>query len=78
MAADTLLINDLVNALIIDIEDRLDELAEQKLRIPMFVATGSNIFSGWGPDIPIRIMGIATPEIKLRGVEVSSNGPRGP
>lgn len=65
MAADTLLINSLVTALIVDIEDNMNELAEQEIQIPLMAVTGSKLFSSIGPDLPVRITGIATPQIYL-------------
>lgn len=65
MAADTLLINSLVTALIVDIEDNMNELAEQEIKIPLMAVTGSKLFSSIGPDLPVRITGIATPKINL-------------
>lgn len=72
MAADTMLINSLVNALTADISKSLSDLAEQDLRIPLMAATGSKLFSSYGPDLPIRILGIATPQVTLSDKFVSA------
>lgn len=72
MAADTLLINTLINALIIDINSSLRNLDEEELHIPLMVGTGSKMLSSWGPDVPVRITGIATPDINLTDSFVSA------
>lgn len=65
MAADTLLINNLINDLTQDLCDNLSRLSEDKLRIPLLTASGSKILAGLGPEVPINIIAIATPSVKM-------------
>ena len=65
MAADMPLINTLITGLIEDIDSSLNDLGEQRLTIPLMAVTGSKLLSSLGPDIPINISGIATPNVKL-------------
>lgn len=72
MAADMPLINTLITGLIEDIDSALSDLGEQKLTIPLMSVTGSKLLSSIGPDIPIRISGIATPSVHLSDSFVSA------
>lgn len=65
MTADTLLINNLISDLTIDICDSLNKLSEEKLRIPLLAASGSKILASLGPEVPINVTAIATPAIRL-------------
>ncbi len=72
MAADSALLNTLVADIVIDLEQSLDELSEEKLQIPLFAASGSKLFASLGPDIPVGISGIATPNVTLTDSFVSA------
>jgi len=65
MTADTLLINNLINDLTLDICDNLNKLSQEELRIPLLTASGSKILSSLGPEVPIHVTAIATPAIRL-------------
>lgn len=72
MSADAQLINLFVNDLLIDLDISMDELSQEKLKIPLLAATGSRFLAALGPNLPVGIRPIATPTVRLSDSFVSA------
>ena len=46
-------------------EDALSHLADQKITVPLFAASGSRFLASFGPELPVRVRGLAMPQISL-------------
>ena len=65
LSVDTRLINNFSTELLSSLEDALSHLADQKITVPLFAASGSRFLASFGPELPVRVRGLAMPQISL-------------
>ena len=72
---DVVLINQIASEVALKIEERFENLENQKIKIPIGALTGTNLFSGSGPNINIRFIktGNVTKEVKTEFKEQGIN-----
>lgn len=65
LAPDTMLLNSLVNAVALDVEQSLDEAAGSKFSLPLGAATGSKLLAALGPDLRFGFRAAAAPQVTV-------------
>lgn len=65
MTPDTMRINMLVSAIVLDAEQSFHEIAEDEISVPLGLATGSKLFASVGPKIDIDIRPIGEIQVKI-------------
>lgn len=65
LAPDTMLLNSLINAVTLDVEQSLEEAAGSKFILPLGAATGSKLLAALGPDLRFGFRAAAAPKITV-------------
>jgi len=66
MVMDTQLLNRLISNVVLDAEQRLEQLTKQSLSLPLLSLTGSQLFSGMGPDVRFSFRMSSAPVLQLK------------
>lgn len=65
LAPDTMLINNLIADVSLEVEQALDQVAGSKFSLPLGAITGSKMLSTLGPEIRFGFRSVAAPEVSV-------------
>jgi len=65
LVMDTAMVNQVVSGVILRVEEGLANMDREDLAIPLGSVTGSDLFSGMGPDLSFRMVTAASPTVTM-------------
>jgi sporulation protein YunB len=65
LAPDTMLMNDLINKIALDVEQTLDQASGSKFSLPLGALSGSKLLATTGPDLRFGFRIVAAPRVNI-------------